>query len=74
LHGDAHLIGRFLNAAFENIGNTKLLRDVAQIGERAFVFLCRCARDDFQSGDFRLSGQNLVLNALGKEAVVLIRT
>ena len=39
LHRDAHLIASFLDAAFENIGDAELLRDLAQVTGRALIFL-----------------------------------
>jgi hypothetical protein len=36
---DAHLIGRFLNAAFQDVRHAKLLRDLKKIFRRAFVML-----------------------------------
>ena len=39
LHINPHVIGRFLDATFENICHPKLLGNLAQIVRRAFVLL-----------------------------------
>ena len=63
------LIARFLDAAFQNIGDAELLRDLAQIARRAFVFLRRCPRDDFEITDLGKPRQNLVLDTIGEVGI-----
>ena len=40
LHIDPHLVAWFLHAAFQNIGNAKLLRDLGQITGRTLEPFC----------------------------------
>ena len=47
LHIDAHLIVRFLYAAFKNVHYPELLRDVTQVRWRTLKTLRRSAGDDF---------------------------
>ena len=73
LHVDAHLIARFLHAAFENVRHAKLL---ARFRDRfagfALVLLRRRARDDFQVRDLRRARQDFVLNAVREVGVRLV--
>ena len=74
LHIDAHLIVRFLHAAFENVHHPELLRDVAQIRWRALESLGRRARNNLEVCHFRQSGKNFVLHAFSEIGVVGIAT
>ena len=53
LHVNANAIAGTADAAFQNVGNTKRLPDLAQILRLAAVWHDRCARDDFQIADLR---------------------
>ena len=53
LNIDANLIGRFLNAAFKDVGNAELLRNLAQIARSTFVLLRRCSRDHLKVRNLR---------------------
>ena len=65
-----HFVGRALHTAFDDMCYAELLADLAQIARRAaFVLPDSRAADDFQVGDSRKGGQNLVLHALGEEGV-----
>ena len=70
LHVDPHLIVRFLDTAFENVQDAKLLRDVRQILRRALELLRRGPRNDFQVRYLRQPRQDLVLHAFGEKSVV----
>ena len=54
--------------------DAELLRDIGQIFRRAFEFLRRGPRDDFQVGDLGQPRQNFVLHAFGEKRVVGIAT
>ena len=71
LHIHAHLVVGFLHAAFENIGDTQLLRDGSEVIRCTFILLRGSARNDFQVRDFGQSSQNFVLHALGKKGIPL---
>ena len=51
LHIHMHGIGRPLHTTFENVRHAKLLTYFAQVLGRAFVFLRRGARYNFQGPD-----------------------
>ena len=70
LHINVHLVVGFLDAAFENIGNSKLARDLTQVFGSAFVTLSRAARNYFQVRNLRESRDNFVLNASCEVLVV----
>ena len=70
LHIHVHGISDFLHAALQQIRHAQLPADVAQIVRRAFVFLGRSARDDFERCDLRKPGQDFVLDAVGKIGVI----
>ena len=53
LHIDAHRIAALLHAAFQNVGNAKLLGDLRQVFRRALVVLRGGTRDDLKIGDLR---------------------
>src|SRR5881398_2457623 len=74
LHVHAHGVTALLHAAFQNVGNAKLLGDLPQILRRALIVLGRSARDDLQIGDLGQSGQNLVLDPIGEVGVRSIVT
>jgi hypothetical protein len=74
LHVHAHGVTALLHAAFQNVGNAKLLGDLPQILRRALIVLGRSARDDLQIGDLGESGQNLVLDPIGEVGVRSIVT
>jgi hypothetical protein len=46
LHVHAHGVAALLHASFQDVGDAKLLCDLAQVFRRAFVMLRRWARDD----------------------------
>ena len=72
MNGDPHLLVRFLDAAFENVRHVELLRDLAQIGRRAFVSLRRGARNHFEVGDLGEAREDFILDAFGKIGVRFI--
>ena len=72
LHIDVHLISRFLDTAFENVCDAKLMRDLGQIPRAGGVLLRRVVRDDLECADFCQSCQDLVLNADGEIGVGFI--
>ena len=72
LHIHAHLISRFLYAAFENVRYAELLRDLRQIFRRTFEILRRRARDHFEIGDLGQSREDFILHAFAKVGVVRI--
>jgi hypothetical protein len=74
LHIDAHLVVRFLHAAFENVRHAKLLRDLGEIVRRAFEMLRRCARNYFQIGHLGQAGKDFILHAFGEVSVALVFT
>ena len=66
LNVDAHLIGRFLNGPFHNVGHAKSLRNFGEIVRRALVMSCRRSRNDFQVRNFRQAREDFFLNAIGE--------
>ncbi len=68
----ADLISRFLNGAFQDMGDSELLRDFSEISRCTLVPLRRSARDDFQVGDLREPHKNFLLNTVGEIGVVRI--
>ncbi len=74
LHVHAHLIVSFLDTAFENVRDTELLSDVAQVRWRALKTLRGCTRDDFQVSDFGQPCENFILHAFGEIGIVRIAT
>src|SRR6266404_623569 len=72
LHINVHLVVGFLHAAFENIGNSKLTRDLTQVFGSAFVALSRAARNYFQVRNLCESRNNFVLDTSRKVLVVRI--
>ena len=63
-----------LHRSLEQIGDAELLADFLPVaGLVVLVLLHTGAPDDFQVGDFRQVGQDLVLHAVGEERVVLFR-
>ena len=62
LHIDADLIARLLHAAFQDVQDAELFRDVRQVFWRTFEFLRRRPRDHFQvrvtvAGKITLTGK-----------------
>ena len=74
LHIDAHLIVRFLHAAFEDMHDSELFRDLRQVVGRALEALRRGARDDFQVGYLGETCQDFLLHAFGEISVVGVAT
>src|SRR5439155_22539488 len=68
---DANMVGRFLNRAFQDIGDAELLCDLGDVLGRTFESFRRSPRDDFKVADQRESGQDLLLNAVDKISVRL---
>ena len=67
-----HAIGYALHAAFHQMRDPELLRDLAQVALRAsFVLHHRSAANHFQVGDLGKISQNFVLHAVGKKGVRL---
>src|SRR5262245_10397939 len=64
-----HLIGRFLDAALEDVRYAKLLRDLAKIPGFALIALRRSARNYFQICDTSEACQDLVLDAVSEIAI-----
>src|SRR5437016_12071291 len=64
LHVHAHGVTALLHAAFQNVGNAKLLGDLPQILRRALIVLGRSARDDLQIGDLRSEEHTSELQSL----------
>ena len=69
LHIHANLIVCFLHAAFENIRDAELLRNLREIIRRTFEMLSGCARNHFQIGDLGQPCENLILHPFGKKRV-----
>ena len=72
LHVNANTIPGTAHAAFQNVGNTERLPDLAQILRLAAERHDRCARNYFQVADLRQVRQNIVLNSVGEVSVLLI--
>src|SRR6266403_465843 len=70
---NVHAVACLLHAAFENIRNTQVSRDLGQIFRRAFVMRRRSARDYSQPADLGKGGDNFILNALREKCVLLVR-
>src|SRR4029453_16921261 len=66
LHVHPYLIGRALCAAFQNMRDAELSRDLEQIARRALESLRGSTRDHLQISNFGEARENLLLNALGK--------
>ena len=66
LNVDAHLIGRFLNGPFHNVGHAKSLRNFGEIVRCAFVMSRRRSRNDFHVRNFRQAREDFFLNAIGE--------
>ncbi len=56
LHVDVHLVGCFLHAAFENVGDTKLTSNLTQIARPRGILLRRGIRDHLKRSDLREAG------------------
>jgi hypothetical protein len=74
LHVHPHLVGRALCTAFQDMGNTKLSRDLEKIARRVLEPLCRGMRDHLQITDLGQPRENLLLNAVRKIGVVRVPT
>src|SRR4051812_8545121 len=72
LHIDPHGVTRLLYAAFENMGDSELFRDLADVAGLASKLLCRSARNNLEIGDFGESRQDLILHAFGEVSVIRI--
>src|SRR5205814_1837508 len=70
---NVHAVACLLHAAFENVRNTQVSRDLGQIFRRAFVMRRRSTRDYAQTADLGKGGDNFILNALCEECVLLVR-
>ena len=71
---DSHPIAGFAHRAFDNIRNTELAGDLRNVIRGILETLCRRPRDDFQISDPRKSGQDFLLNTIGKISVRFIFT
>ena len=69
---DAHLIGSFLDAALQDVGHAKLLRDLGEIAWLALILLGGRARDHFQIRDLRQPREDFFLDAIGKISIRLV--
>src|SRR5438045_5560776 len=68
-----YLIGCALHAAFEQMRNSELLADVAQVPRRsALILQNRAVTDYFEVGNFRQVSENFVLHAVSEIGVFLI--
>jgi hypothetical protein len=74
LHIDAHLIGRLLHAALQDIRDPQLFGDFAQIIRRALIFLGGRSRDDLEIANLGQARQNFVLHAFAEISVLRIVT
>src|SRR4029077_2892183 len=72
LHVYPHLVAGAADAAFENVRNSELLADLANIRSLAAITHDGSARDHFELTDFRKVGQNVILHSIGKEGVLLV--
>ena len=68
----SHLITRFLNSAFQDIGDAELFRDLRKVVRGTFEALRRSARDDLKVANPRESGQDFLLNAVSEIGVRLV--
>ena len=69
---DAHAVAGFAHTAFQDVGNSKLLRDLANVLGRVFETLRRRARDHFQIANAREAGEDFLLDTVGKISVRFI--
>src|SRR5262249_8498226 len=72
LRVDVHLIRSLLNTALENVGDTKLIGDVAEIRRPRRILLRRNSGDHFESSNFGKSRQDFVLNPGSEVSIGLI--
>src|SRR4029077_11299059 len=72
LHVYPHLVAGAADAAFENVRNSELLADLANIRSLAAITHDGSARDHFELTNFRKVGQNVILHSIGKEGVLLV--
>src|SRR6184192_3458120 len=61
------------DAALQHMGDSQLVTDLTHVPLAAIVHYAGSA-DDFQVGDFRKLGQNVVLHAVGKVRVLFVAT
>src|ERR1043166_10167943 len=66
LYVDTHLVVRLLHAAFKDVRDAELTRDVWQIRWCAFEALRRCPRNDFQVCNLCQTRDHFVLTTFGK--------
>src|SRR5205814_2340001 len=70
LRADPNFSVRATDASFKNMRNTERLRDVPQVSCRArSIGPDTGTRNHFQVSNFRESGQNIVLHAIGEKFV-----
>ena len=74
LHSHAHLIVCFLDATFQEIGDTELVRNLRKLLMGFLVTLRGRARDHFEIRNLREPGQNLVLDPVCEVGVGFIFT
>src|SRR5205814_7193748 len=74
LHVDPHVFARFLQTAFKNVRNSKLLRDLTEIARLTLIKLCGSARNHFQVRYASQTRQNFFLNPIRKIGVIWIAT
>src|SRR5437016_13978765 len=73
LRADAHAVARALHLAFDDVGNAKLVRDLAKITcSAALVLHHACPADDFQLGHLRQISENLILHTIREIGVLLL--
>ena len=72
LRGDAQALALTAHAAFEDVADTKLPANQADVGVLAFVLKGRVARDDEQPANARKSGDQVLGDAVGKVLLVSI--
>jgi hypothetical protein len=69
LHVHVHDLARLLHAAFEDVRDAQLARDLRQIVRAARIVLRGGARDHLERADLRQAREDLVLDARGEVAV-----
>jgi len=67
---DANLVVSLLDAAFQDVSDSKLLRNLVDVSGGAFEPLGSGARNNFQLRNFCQPGQNLVLDAFAEVGVI----
>ena len=72
LNVNVSCVSDLLYATLENVCNTKLVADLAQVVGRALIFLGRSSRNNLQGSNLRKAGENFVLNAFSEVGVRLV--